>query len=155
MWVLYSRYYCSHPYRSFRSVKRPSSDPKISRSMKRFTQKSIMPSISTPRPSPFPTRFTPEIVTNLWTMAPDFLPVSSLSMDTLQMVIVCNSIFRHVYLFPYETLAGHFSSALLTPSPEVMHQQVSRWLSLLCFVSDRSHPFHLQGATFSPRYSSS
>jgi hypothetical protein len=52
-------------------------------------------------------------------------------MDTLQMVIVCNSIFRHVYLFPYETLAGHFSSALLTPSPEVMHQQVSRWLS--CF----------------------
>jgi hypothetical protein len=84
--------YCDHSYRIFRFVKRPSSDPKTSRSTKRFTQKSIMLSISTPRPSPFPTRFTPEIVTNLWTRSPEFLLVSSLSMVTLQMVIVCNLI---------------------------------------------------------------
>ena len=85
---------CGHSYRDFRSVERPSSDPKTSRSTKRFTQKSIMLSISTPRPSPFLTRFTPEIVTNLWMMAPGFLPIPSLSMVTLQMVIVCNFIFR-------------------------------------------------------------
>lgn len=35
---------------------------------------------------------------------------------------------------PYETIAGHFSSALLTPSPEVMHQQVSREPSLFLAV---------------------
>jgi hypothetical protein len=86
--------YCDHSYRISRSVKRPSSDPRISRSTKKFTQKSIMLSISTPRPSPFLTRFTPEIVTNLWTMAPEFLPVSNLSMVTLQMVVHCSLLPR-------------------------------------------------------------
>ena len=72
--------YNDHPYRILRSVERPSSDPKTSRSTKRFTQKSIMLSISTPRPLPFQTHLTPEIVTNLWTMAPEL--VSGLSMVT-------------------------------------------------------------------------
>ena len=91
-----------------RSVKRPSSDPKTSRSTKKFIQKSITLSISTPRPSLFPTRFTPEVVTNLWTMAPEFLPVSSLSMVTLQMVIVCNFIVRYVYPVPLRDLSWPF-----------------------------------------------
>ena len=96
---------CDHSYHIVRSVKRHSSDPKTSRSTKRFTQKSIMLSISTPRPSPFPTRFTPEIVTNLWMMAPEFPPASSLNTVTSQMVIVCNLIFQHVYSLTRPQLA--------------------------------------------------
>jgi hypothetical protein len=55
--------YSHHSYRILRSVKRLSSDPKTSRSTRKFILKSIMFSISTPRPSPFPTR-SPEIVAN-------------------------------------------------------------------------------------------
>ena len=50
-------------------------------------------SISTPRQSPSPTRFIPEIVANRWTMAPDSLLVQSLSMVISQTVFVSSDMF--------------------------------------------------------------
>jgi hypothetical protein len=52
----------SHPI--FRSVKKLSSDPKISRNTRKFIRRSITLSISTRRHSRFPTHFTSEIAAN-------------------------------------------------------------------------------------------
>lgn len=49
------------PHHIFRSVKKPSNARKISRSTRKYIQKSITLSTSTPRPSPFPMLCTPDI----------------------------------------------------------------------------------------------
>lgn len=110
-----------YPHRNFRSVGKLSSAPKISRNTRKFIQKSIMHSISIPRPLPYPTLFTPGIAANRQMTPPGYLLGRSFSWALSQTVMASSHVLFH---FPHETSADHFG-ALPTPSPEVMHQQVS------------------------------
>ena len=135
---------CAHrSYRILRSVKRPSSDRKTSRSTRKSILKNITLCINTPRLSPFPARFTPGIVLNRKMMAPDFLLVQGLSMVTSQTVIVSSGMS---VLHRLRDLSWPFRWRI-TYSFSGSDAPAGKSIIVLPLSSGRSYPFRFQDAT--------